>query len=203
MDTTSAKDVELVQQLLNNDPQAFQQIVNTWYPTMYYVAASIAGDIIADEIVQEAWLSVIKSLAKFEGRSSLKSWVMRIVANEAKTRRRKEMRNISLEQMQEDWATDPRFGWGGHWHAKANQWDGDSPDALMQAKELQNCIEKNLAQLPDNQRSVLMMRESGAYSLDEICNILNVTQSNVRVLLHRARDKVLQVIDRFDREGVC
>nr|WP_256489475.1 RNA polymerase sigma factor [Pleionea sp. CnH1-48] len=196
-------DSELVARLLKKDSAAFNDVVTAWYSPMYYVASSIAGDAIADEVVQEAWFSVLRALPKFEGRSSLKSWVMRIVTNEAKTRRRKESRSTSLEQIEDGWATDPRFTANEHWNTPTGYWSGDSPDALMQAEELQNCIEKNIQKLPDNQRSVLMMRESGAYSLDDICNILNVTSSNVRVLLHRARDKVLQVIDRFEREGTC
>ncbi len=196
-------DPVLIQGLLDKNSAIFQQVMDTWYGSMYYIASSIAGDAIADEVVQETWISVLRALPKFEGRSSLKSWVMRIVANEAKTRRRKESRQVSLDQMEDGWATDPRFTSNGHWQSPSQQWHGDSPDALMQAEELQNCIRKHIELLPDNQKSALMLRESGDHSLDEICNILEVSSSNVRVLLHRARDKVLQVIERFEREGKC
>jgi len=196
-------DQELIEALLKKDSATFQRLMNAWYSPMYYVASSIAGDAIADEVIQEAWMSVMRGLPKFEGRSSLKSWVMRIVSNEAKTRRRKESRSVSLEQMEESWSTDPRFTSAGHWQVSSNDWEGDSPDMLMQAEELQNCIKKHVNLLPDNQQAALMLRESGQYSLDEICNILEVSSSNVRVLLHRARDKVMQVIDHFEREGTC
>ncbi len=198
------EDSELVKRLLKKDAEAFKQVLQAWYRPMRYIATSIAGDSIADEVVQEAWLSAIKALPKFEGRSSLKSWVMRIVSNEAKTRRRKESHSVSLEQVQESWATDPRFLDNGQWRpANFQPWEYDSPDAIIQAEELKGCIEKHVAILPPNQREALMLREAGDYSLDEICNLLDVSSSNVRVLLHRARDKILQVIDRFQREGKC
>ncbi len=196
-------DEELIAQLLNQDSNAFKLVMDAWYSPMYYVAVGIAGEAIADEIVQEAWMSVIRALPRFEGRSSLKSWVMRIVSNEAKTRRRKESRSISLEQMEESWSTDPRFNSSDHWVSPTTQWDGDSPEQIMQADELRGCIEKHIAKLPDKQQAALLLKESGAYSLDEICNIIDVSSSNVRVLLHRARDKILQVIDHFEREGEC
>ncbi|WP_246128520.1 RNA polymerase sigma factor [Pleionea sediminis] len=196
-------DDQLIKQLLNQDSSAFQQVMDAWYGSMYYVASSITSDAIADEVIQETWISVLKSLPKFEGRSSLKSWVMRILANEAKTRRRKESRNVSLEQIEDSWSTDPRFDSVGHWQTTTSSWHADSPDQLMQADELKNCIQKHIDLLPEKQKAALMLRETESYELDEICNILEVTSSNVRVLLHRARDKVLQVIDRFEREGKC
>jgi RNA polymerase sigma-70 factor (ECF subfamily) len=196
-------DKELIAGLKSKEPALIEQLISHWYSPMYYIASSIAGEAIADEVVQEAWLSVIQNIDRFEGRSSLKSWVMRITANEAKTRRRKESRSVSLEQVSDTWATDPRFTESGHWQLPTNQWHGDSPDQLMQADELKNCLEKHIQKLPDQQKAVLMMRESGAHSLEDICNILDISSSNVRVLLHRARDKMLQVIDRFEREGKC
>jgi RNA polymerase sigma-70 factor (ECF subfamily) len=197
-------DKELIAELLDQNNELFGRLTDQWYSTMYYIAASIAGDSIADEVVQEAWISVMRALPKFEGRSSLKSWVMRIVSNEAKTRRRKESRSVSLEQMEESWATDPRFSSNHHWSGNSNsQWHGESPEQLVQANELNDCIEKHIKMLPDNQRSALMLKESQSHSLEEICNILDVSSSNVRVLLHRARDKILQMVERFEREGQC
>jgi len=196
-------DQELIKKLLLKDSRTFQLLMDHWYGSMFYVASTIAGEAIADEIVQETWLSVMRALPKFEGRSSLKSWVMRILANEAKTRRRKESRSVSLEQMDDGWSSDPRFTENGHWQSTSKQWHTDSPDQLMQANELEECIKKHIEKLPDNQKSALMLKETEAYTLDQICNILEVSSSNVRVLLHRARDKVLKVIERFEREGKC
>lgn len=199
----SEEEKQIIESLLAGDESTFKRIFNQHYSLMYSVAQSIAGGAIADEVIQEAWVSALRALPKFEGRSSLKSWLLRIVANEAKTRRRKEARNVSLEAMQENWATDPRFDERSHWSNPSSQWHGDTPEELLLADELQECLKKNLAKLPENQRVALQMRDAGGLSMDELCNILEVSPSNIRVLLHRARDKVLQVIDHFEKTGEC
>ncbi len=193
----------LVDKLLAGDEKVFEKVFTTYYPLMRSIAQSIAGEAIADEVIQEAWISALRALPKFEGRSSFKSWLMRIVANEAKTRRRKEARSVSLESMQETWATDPRFDHKEHWVNPSSQWHGDTPEELLLAKELQDCLQHNLNQLPENQRVALQMRDAAGLSMEELCNILEVSPSNIRVLLHRARDKVLQVIDHFQMTGEC
>ncbi|NVJ60598.1 MAG: RNA polymerase sigma factor [Gammaproteobacteria bacterium] len=203
MDKFFSDQQKIIEQLLAGDNQAFKQVTRAWYSPMYYVASSIVGEAIADEVIQEAWTSVMRALPKFEGRSSLKSWVMRIVANEAKTRWRKESRSVSLEQIEESWSTDPRFDGSGHWVSRQSSFHQDSPEALMTAEALQDCIRKHISMLPSNQRQALMLKETESYSLDEICNILEVSSSNVRVLIHRARDKILQMIEHFEKEGSC
>lgn len=194
---------EILRRLLDGDDAVFSAVFSLHYNAMQSVAYAIAGGVIADEVVQEAWMSALRALPKFEGRSSLKSWLIRIVANEAKTRRRKENRSVSLESMQESWATDPRFAENSHWNNPSSQWHGDTPEELLSAQELKDCIEKNMEKLPENQLAALRLRDSAGLSMDELCNILEVSSSNVRVLLHRARDKVLQVIDHFQITGEC
>jgi RNA polymerase sigma-70 factor, ECF subfamily len=194
---------QLVKKLIKGNELLFQQVFSEYYNSMLAVAYAIAGPVIADEVVQEAWISALKALPKFEGRSSLKSWLIRIVANEAKTRRRKENRSVSLEAMQESWATDPRFSENSGWKNPSSQWHGDTPEDLLSAEELRECIEKNMQKLPENQLAALRLRDSAGLSMDELCNILEVSSSNVRVLLHRARDKVLRVIDNFQITGEC
>ncbi len=194
---------ELIAGLLGNDQALFNKAVKAYYPSMYSVAYAIAGPSIADEVVQEAWISGIRALPKFEGRAKLKSWLIRIVANEAKTRLRKESRSVSLDAMNESWATDPRFDNRGHWNERNPEWDTASPDELLSANELQDCFDKHLELLPDNQKQVLNLRDVGGMDMDEICNILEVTSSNARVLLHRARDKMQQMVAHFQRTGQC
>lgn len=194
---------ELIAGLLSNDQKLFSQVVKAYYPSMYAVARAIAGGVIADEVVQEAWMSGIRALPKFEGRSKLKSWLIRIVANEAKTRLRKESRSVSLEAINESWATDPRFDNRGHWDQPNPEWDSASPDELLSANDLQDCFDKHLEKLPDTQKQVLNLRDVGGMEMDEICNILEVTSSNARVLLHRARDKMQQMVSHFQRTGEC
>lgn len=193
----------LIQGLINNDQRLFNKVVKEYYPSMYSVAYAIAGPAIADEVVQEAWVSGIRALPKFEGRSKLKSWLIRIVANEAKTRLRKESRSVSLEAINETWATDPRFDNRGHWNESNTEWNSDSPEDLLSANELQKCFDKHLEFLPDNQKQVLNLRDVGGMDMSEICNILEVSSSNARVLLHRARDKMQQMVAHFQRTGKC
>jgi RNA polymerase sigma-70 factor (ECF subfamily) len=200
---SSLSEKEILERLLDGDEAVFNQIFSGYYNSMQAVAYAIAGPIIADEVVQEAWVSALKALPKFEGRSSLKSWLIRIVANEAKTRRRKENRSVSLEAIQDTWATDPRFTENSHWKSPSSQWHGDTPEDLLIAEELKDCIEKNMVKLPENQLAALRLRDSAGLSMDDLCNILEVSSSNVRVLLHRARDKVLRVIDHFQITGEC
>ena len=199
----SLSEQQIITKLLSGDEVVFGQVFRQYYNSMQAVAYAIAGPIIADEVVQEAWVSAIKALPKFEGRSSLKSWLIRIVANEAKTRRRKENRSVSLEAIQDTWSTDPRFTENSHWKNPSSQWHGDTPEDLLVAEELKDCIEKNMQKLPENQLAALRLRDAGGLSMDELCNILEVSSSNVRVLLHRARDKVLRVIDHFQITGEC
>jgi RNA polymerase sigma-70 factor, ECF subfamily len=194
---------ELIDKLLQGDDSVFEHVFKQYYSLMYSIAQSIAGSSIADEIIQESWMSALKALPKFERRSSLKSWLMRIVSNEAKTRLRKESRTVSLESMQDTWATDPRFDDRAHWSNPSTQWHKDTPEELLLADELQNCIKKNMEKLPENQRVALKMRDASGISMDELCNILEVSPSNVRVLLHRGRDKILQVINQFEITGEC
>ena len=196
-------EAEILERLLKGDESVFSQVFTKYYGSMQAVAYSIAGSVIAEEVVQEAWFSALRALPKFEGRSSLKSWLIRIVANEAKTRRRKENRSVSLEAIQDNWSTDPRFTENSGWKDPSSQWHGDTPEELLAAEELKNCIEKQLKNLPENQLAALRLRDAGGLSMDELCNILEVSSSNVRVLLHRARDKMLQVIDHFQKTGEC
>ncbi|AOE48938.1 RNA polymerase sigma factor [Kangiella sediminilitoris] len=196
-------EAELVKRLKNNDVALFEQVVKTYHSSMYAVAHAIAGPAIADEVLQEAWVSAINGIQKFEGRSALKSWLIRIVANEAKTRLRKESRSVSLEAIDEQWSTDSRFTPNGHWAQANPEWDISSPDELLAADELQECVKKQISNLPENQQQILNLRDVGGMDMGTICNILEISASNGRVLLHRARDKMQQVVARFQRTGKC
>lgn len=194
---------ELVEGLKNNDSALFERVVKEYHSSMFAVAYAIAGQAIADEVVQEAWVSAINAMDKFEGRSALKSWLIRITANEAKSRLRKESKSVSLDAVDENWATDTRFTPNGHWAYANPEWDISSPDELLSARELQDCVNKHMDKLPQNQQQILNLRDVGGLDMDIICNILDITASNARVLLHRGRDKVQQVVARFQRTGKC
>ncbi|MEX2326582.1 MAG: sigma-70 family RNA polymerase sigma factor, partial [Pseudomonadales bacterium] len=191
---------------IERDQQAFRYAIEKYQSAMLSMARNIAGDKIADEVVQEAWMSVLKSLPTFERRSTLKTWLLRIVANEAKSRRRKEGRSISLEATFGDNADMAScFNDRGQWIAgrEPTEWGESSPEALMSRDELRDCIELVLSRLPEAQAATLRLREQAGYSFDEICNMLDVTESNVRVLLHRARSRLFSTIDHFQSTGEC
>jgi RNA polymerase sigma-70 factor (ECF subfamily) len=202
---TAFKDEDtLIQALIDKSETAFRHALTECQPSMLYLAHSMVGNKLADEVVQEAWFSAMRALPKFERRSKLKTWLMRIVANEAKTRLRRENRQVSLDVMLEpDDTMDSRFDSKGHWQNNPLDWDGDSPEALLSSDELLDCIDDMIATLPDLQSATLNLRERQGYSLVEICNILDVSESNVRVLLHRARNRVFRCIEHFQDSGEC
>lgn len=194
----------LIQGLVNGEDAAFRAAIKQYQVSMIYLARNLVGDKIADEVVQEAWFSAMKAISRFEKRSTLKTWLLRIVANEGKTRLRKENRMTSLEALTEaDPAFATRFDDTGHWETGPGQWDADSPDELMTRDELKACMDKLIEALPDMQGATLNLRELQGYSLKEIYNILEVSESNVRVLLHRARTRLFRCIEHFEETGDC
>ncbi|MBL6690391.1 MAG: RNA polymerase sigma factor [Pseudomonadales bacterium] len=194
----------LIKGLVNGEDAAFRAAIKQYQVSMIYLARNLVGDKIADEVVQKAWFSAMKAIPRFEKRSSLKTWLLRIVANEGKTRLRKENRMTSLEALTEaDPAFATRFDDTGHWETGPAQWDADSPDELMTRDELKACMDQLIEALPEMQGATLNLRERQGYSLKEICNILEVSESNVRVLLHRARTRLFRCIENFEQTGDC
>ena len=194
----------LLTALLNGNQEAYRYLVETLYSSLLSVAKSIVGPAIADEVVQESWLSVHKALPSFEGRSSLKTWITRIVANEAKRRAKRESKQSNLEDLDtESGAFIDRFDDSGHWSKPPQQWAYGSPGEILDEHQLKNCLEHTLKVLPDNQRAVFQMRELEDMDLADICNILSISDSNVRVLLHRAKLSLFATIDRFQETGEC
>jgi RNA polymerase sigma-70 factor (ECF subfamily) len=195
--------------LLAQDQAAFNLLVKHYHPRLVAFAASMTGENLAEEIVQDAWVSIWRGLAGFEGRAALKSWMYTIVRNECTTRLRKEARmqmvNIDSEQYEDgiDAWFAAQFTNSGHWRGEISEWSMDSPDQLLEETQLRDCLEKNIASLHAMQRAVFMLKDIEQISLDEICNIMDLTNSNVRVLLHRARLKLLQVIDHYQETGEC
>ncbi|MEH6470572.1 MAG: RNA polymerase sigma factor [Halopseudomonas sp.] len=202
---TQAFEAELLPKLVDGDKASFNRVVEAYYGPMLGLARSIVGEAIADEVVQEAWLSVYKALPKFEGRSSLKTWILRITANEAKSRLRRESRHVSLEAISggETDVLPGRFQNNGHWSVPPNGWHDESPDALLTNAEMGDCIELTLNRLPELQRAVFNLKELEDFSFEELCNILEISASNARVLLHRARISLYGKIEHFQESGEC
>ncbi len=190
---------ELIPKLLAGDEHAFAQVVHAYNSFMVHLARTIVGDAIADEVAQEAWMAVIRALPKFERRSSLKTWILRIVSNCAKSRLRHESRSINIDFADDKSAMiDPaHFKGDGHWLTPPNVWHADTPDAILASTELREHIDDALKQLPPLQQAAITLRDMHGMDMESICKILEVSESNGRVLIHRARSQLREAIDQY------
>ena len=195
-------DEVLIPRLLEKDETAYREVVKAYHGMMVYVAKSIVGEAIADEVAQESWVSVMRALPNFERRSSLKTWILRIVSNTAKSRLRHEARTVNVddfERFNEPMVNSAKFDNRGHWTSPPSVWHGDSPESLLAGTQLQAVIDTALNDLPPIQRSVVTLRDIQGLDMDSICKILDVSESNGRVLLHRARSQIREAIDEYQK----
>jgi RNA polymerase sigma-70 factor, ECF subfamily len=204
----------LIGRLRAGDAAAFEEIVTAWSPLMLRVArAHVSTAASAEEVVQEAWLGVIKGLDRFEGRSALRTWVLRILVNVAKTRGAREARTVPWSAISENRGenrgenggptVDPaRFhgagdAWAGHWtpDGMPQAWEPLPEDAVL-AAEVRALLVAALDTLPERQRAVVGLRDVHGLSAGEVCDLLGITPANQRVLLHRGRARVRAVLER-------
>lgn len=186
----------LIKKLIQGDPKSFEHVVEEYHNIMLSVARAIVGESIADEVVQDAWISAIKALPKFEQRSSLKTWLLQIVSNGAKSRVQRENRYISLDY-EEDPSETSLFDQRGHRVSAPSRWDDDTPEAILANEDLTQIIEQSYQKLPAMQRAILTMIDIEDMSLEQVCNILAISSSNARVLLHRTRVALHLSIDDY------
>jgi RNA polymerase sigma-70 factor (ECF subfamily) len=158
----------------------------------------------AKDIVQETWITVTKAIASFEGRSGLSTWLHRIVVNKAKNHLRKPSREFGIEI--ED-LLDPdlaaRFDSHGTWLAPPEASGQNDVESLIENDDLIDCLEGHINQLSDQQRSAIILYELHQQSAEEVCQILDITISNLRVLVHRARQKIFLMLDHWHESGEC
>jgi RNA polymerase sigma-70 factor, ECF subfamily len=182
--------------LRDRDEAAFELVLDAWSDGLLRLARSfVSTQDSAAEVVQETWLAVIQGIGRFEGRSSLKTWVYRILVNTAKRRGDREGRTVpwsSLLTAEDAGPTvDPARFWGpgdpyeGHWREFPAPWPSPEPAAL--AGEIRTVVSAALARLPHRQRIVIILRDVEGYGSEEVCSMLEITTANQRVLLHRAR----------------
>jgi RNA polymerase sigma-70 factor (ECF subfamily) len=196
----SPSDARLVDGLRAGDEEAFRSLMREYGAAMLRVAQMyVPSRAVAEEVVQEAWLGVLKGIGRFEGRSSLKTWLFRIVANTAKTRGVRESRSVPFSSLggDDDAAVDPdRFlGPGerfpGHWALP--------PEGHLLAQEAMEVIAREIDRLPPAQRAVITLRDVQGFISEEVRNALDLTETNQRVLLHRARSKVRSALEEYMR----
>jgi RNA polymerase sigma-70 factor (ECF subfamily) len=190
------------------DEQAFATLVDRHGASMLRLARVYVRDLaVAEEVVQEAWLGVLRGIERFEGRSSLGTWLHRIVANLAKTRAAGEARSVPFSALagadvEEEGPSVPpeRFRgpgdrWAGHWATPPQPWG--RPEHELLSAETRACILAAINALPQSQRRVITLRDVEGWSAEEVCNVLELSETNQRVLLHRARTKVRQALDEY------
>ena len=209
----STDDLYLIEQLRSGNEAAFEALIDRYATAMLRLAmVYVRAWEVAEEVVQETWLAVLEGLGRFEGRSSLKTWLFRILTNCAKTRAQREGRSIpfsSFEDIDTDHAeraVDPdRFlpvdhQWPGHWVSFPSNWE-EMPEDRMLSRETCACIYGAIEALPPNQREIITLRDIEGWTSEETCAFLNISEVNQRVLLHRARSKVRTVLENYFEEG--
>ncbi|MFO7994588.1 MAG: RNA polymerase sigma factor [Marinobacter sp.] len=206
MDTATHQSDEdiLIQGLKSGNEADFQTTVRLYTPGMMAVARYYLDNASAEETVQDCWVTVIDAIQTFEGRSGLKTWLHRIVANRAKNHLRKSKREVSADFSE---SLDPdltnRFAPNGRWATPPSLKFEEDAESLMENGALSDCLDQHLARLPETQRSALMLYEAHQHKSSEVCNILDVSASNLRVLLHRARQKIFLMVETFQETGEC
>src|SRR5262245_13233030 len=203
-------DRTVIEALRQGDEGAFARLVDDHHASLSRVARLyIANRAVADEVVQDTWVGVIQGIWAFEGRSSLKTWIFRILINRAKTRAAREGRVVPFARVDVDVEVEAtaavapdRFQPAdhptapGHWTHPPTDPD-TSPERRLLARETREQLQHAIEALPEHQRLVLMLRDVEGCSTEEVCNALGVQETNARVLLHRARAKVRLALEPY------
>lgn len=194
----SADDKALLVRLRSGDEAAFQILVKRYHVRMVRLARMfVSTNASAEEVVQDTWVVVLDGLDAFEGRSSLLTWISRIVVNRAKTKGEREARTLPFSAVREaqsepdEAAVDPtRFGANGQWSAPPIRWDDETPERLVANRQAMAIAAEEIGQLPEKQRIIVVLRDAMGWTADEVCNVLELAETNQRVLLHRARSRI-------------
>ena len=205
----SGRDEQLVARLKRGDERAFAELISAYSPALLRVAqARVRTRAVAEEVVQETWLAVLHGLDRFEGRSSLKTWIFRILTNIAITRGTRESRSMPFSSLAASESDEPddavdssRFlpadhdRWPHHWALGPTRWQ--TPEEGLLCGETRDCILRAVESLPPAQRTVITLRDIEGWPSEEVCEALGVSEGNQRVLLHRARSKVRSALEEY------
>jgi RNA polymerase sigma-70 factor, ECF subfamily len=191
----------LVVALRRGDESAFRWLVEMYHAMLVRVARMyVSTQAVAEDVAAETWLAVLEGIDRFEERSSLKTWIFRILTNRAKTRGIREGRSLPFSSLEPDEPAveSDRFHggdhpWPGHWAAAPRGF----PEERLLAAETRDVIERAIEALPPTQRAVITLRDIEGWSAEEVCNALTLTETNQRVLLHRARSAVRRALEEY------
>lgn len=198
----------LLEQIRSGDEDAFERLVIRYSPTLLRVARGyVPSQAVAEEVVQDTWLGVLNGIDRFEGRSSLRSWIFQILLNQARTRGERERRTVPFATFGTDEAGGEltavdvdRFlpadadQWPHHWATPPRRWS-ESPEQALEDAETMTVVRDAIDVLPTAQRLVITMRDLEGWPAEEVCEVLELTQGNQRVLLHRARSRVRAALE--------
>lgn len=200
-----AVEASMIGRLRNHDRAALAEIVRAHHGFLISMVTPLVTRDFAEDVVQEAWIKAFAALDRFEGRCSLRTWLGQIALNSARSwrrSRRHEARDLP-------WGGDcdspvaGRFAEDGAWSDPPAAWHHNTPEALLTEAELRECLEKHLGKLPPDQQTVVRLRDIEGMELADIATITELNQGNVRVLLHRARQKLHLMIEHFESTGTC
>ena len=204
----SVDEIAVVNLLRAGDEAVFTSLVEQYHASLVRLAHLFVRDgAMAEELAQETWLAVLQGLNNFEGRSSLKTWIFTILTNKAKTRGKREKRSVAFSDLDDPASNSPtvapdRFRdasegmWEGHWVNGPTPWR-DIPEDSHLYNETMQVILRSIDTLPETQRAVITLHDVHELQSNEVCNILGISETNQRVLLHRARAKVRQALEDY------
>lgn len=207
----SPTDLATIERLRAGDEASFAMLVEQHQASMLRIARMyVSNRAVAEEVVQEAWLGIVKGLGRFEGRSSLRTWMYRIVANVAKTRARAEGRSVPFSSLAGDndpeggvdpaWFQDANDRFPGGWRTFPNDWSGVPEDRLLGSETLQH-VARAISSLPPLQAEVIRLRDVLGWTSEEVRSALDLTETHQRVLLHRARTRVRRELHSYLSSG--
>ncbi len=192
-------DAAFVARLAAGEPAAFGALIDRFGGRLLRLAMGFVNErSVAEEVVQDTWVAVVSGLKSFEGRSSLDTWVFRILCNRARTRAVREKRTVPFSSLEFDGEValeGDRFDAKGHWASPPRRWDEEDPEKLLLRHEMLVVLRDAIAVLPTTQRVVVTLRDIEGLESAEVCNILDITETNQRVLLHRARARLRAALE--------
>lgn len=207
--TATADEARLLESLRRGDESAFMALLDLHNAALLRLAmVYVRSRAVAEEVVQETWLGVIRGIDSFEGRSSLKTWIFRILANQAKTKALREGRTVPFSSLESELdSAEPavapeRFAdsghprWPHHWTTPPVSWEAVPEERLLSSETLSR-IQDAIDVLPDAQRTVITLRDVEGWRAEEVCDLLAISEANQRVLLHRARSKVRRALEEY------
>jgi RNA polymerase sigma-70 factor, ECF subfamily len=205
----AADEAQLVDALRRRDEAAFAELIDRHHASLVRLAMIyVRNRAVAEEVAQETWLGVLRGIDRFEERSSLKTWIFRILTNTAKTRAVREGRTLPFSSIGDDLSlgeasvVPERFlgvdhpRWPGHWSSPPSSWEGIPEDRLL-GRETLELVERAIAELPPAQQQVITLRDVQGWSSEEVRSLLDISEVNQRVLLHRARSRVRRALEGY------